>query len=367
MCNRFIRFEKELIMPFKKVETGIYSYYKKSDDTKKHQSYYFSTTNTDGRTIKLKSKHTDIRQVRKERAGCDLRVEADNAISINRNSTLNEVAKSYISVKTGKPMPKLEYQKYLKHCEHGIGKKKIKSITATDVAQFKANLESNGLKPRPRMIQLKALLNAGGSTVKVKIDKVNASIKKRYFTQDELDIIFDMAQRIHPELHFFTKMLLYTGQRPKNVLEVKVDDIHLDRSVIDFGEIKGQEEAEIPISKKLRPLLEKWIQDREGNLFQLSQDYLQELSQEIFDVFNKPLYKKDGMSAEEEKQARKEAYKTKRHRWASFYGLRHTTAVNIIKNTGSVYKAQQMLRHSDIKMTMIYAQDEDAQGTADAI
>lgn len=367
MCNRFIHFEKESIMPFKKAETGIYSYYKKSDDTKKHQSYYFSTTNADGKTIKLKSKYTDIRQVRKERAGCDLRVEVDDTTSINRNSTLNEVAKNYISSKTGRPMPDIEHKKYLKHCEHSIGKKKIKSITTTDVAQFKASLESKGLQPRPRMIQLKALLNAGGSTVKIKIDKVNSSIKKRYFTQDELDIIFDMAQRIHPELYFFVKMLLYTGQRPKNVLEVKVDDIHLIRSVIDFGEIKGQEEAEIPIARKLRPILEDWIQGKEGNLFQLSQDYLQELSQEIFDVFNKPLYYKDGMSKEEEKQARKEAYKAKRHRWASFYGLRHTTAVNIIKNTGSVYKAQQMLRHSDIKMTMIYAQDEDQQGTADAI
>ena len=201
MCNRFIRFEKEFIMPFKKIETGIYSYYKKSDDTKKHQSYYFSTTNADGKTIKLKSKHTDIRQVRKERAGCDLRIVVDDITSINRNNTLNEVAKNYISSKTGKPMPKLEYQKYLKHCENGIGKKKIKSITATDVAQFKASLESKGLQPRPRMIQLKALLNAGGSTVRVKVDKVNSSIKKRYFNQEELDIIFDMAQRIHPELY----------------------------------------------------------------------------------------------------------------------------------------------------------------------
>ncbi len=163
------------------------------------------------------------------------------------------------------------------------------------------------------------------------------------------------------------KMLLYTAQRPKNVLELNVDDVHLDRNVIDFGEIKGQEASEITISKKVKPLLVDWIAGKTGRVFSLSQDYLQELSQEIFDVFNKPLYYIDGMDKDDEKLARKEAYKTKRHRWASFYGLRHTAAVNIIKNTGSVYKAQQMLRHSDIKMTMIYAQDEDQQGTADAI
>ena len=354
-------------MPFRKVETGIYSYYKKSDESKKHLYYYYSTTGIDGRTIKVRSKNTDIRQVRKERAASDLREEVDSTQTLHKNLTLNEVAENYISARTGKKMPDIEYKKYLKHCKDSIGKKKVKSITDVDVAKFKASLIDKGLKPRPRMIQLKALLNAGGSSLNVKIDKVNSSIKKRYFTEDELTTIFDMAQRIDPELYFFMKMLLYTGQRPKNVLELTTDDIHLDRSVIDFGEIKGQEEAEIPISKKVRPLLTEWIKNTKGNLFRYSQDYLQELSQEIFDVFNKQLYYEDGMTKAKEKQARQEAYKSKRHRWASFYGLRHTTAVNIIKNTGSVYKAQQMLRHSDIKMTMIYAQDEDQQGTADAI
>jgi len=354
-------------MPFKKVETGIYSYYKQSDENKKHLYYYYSTTGVDGRTVKVRSKYTDIRKVRTERAGADFREDIDNSIPTNRNSTLNEVAKNYISSKTGRPMPNVEYKKYLKHCEFGIGKKKISAITDIDIAKFKAKLIDQGMKPRARMIQLKALLNFGGSSRKIKIDKVNSSIKKRFFTENELLIIFDMAKRIHPELYFFMKMLLYTGQRPKNVLELNVDDIHLDRNVIDFGEIKGQEEAEIPISKKVKPLLVEWIKGKIGNVFALSQDYLQELSQEIFDMFNKKLYYIEGMSKDEEKQARKEAYKSKRHRWSSFYGLRHTTAVNIIKNTGSVYKAQQMLRHSDIKMTMIYAQDEDQQGTADAI
>ena len=364
-------------MPFKKIETGIYSYYKQSDKSKKHQSYYYSTTGADGKTIKLKSKHSDIRKVRKERAGSDLRDGANRVEAIKKHSTLNEVAKAYKN-KYGKPYVTLiggkefhhpEYKKYLKHCAGNIGLKQVHKIKMDDVVEFKAKLENQGLQARPRIIQLKALLTKGGSELKIKADKVNDKIKKRYFTQEELKIIFDMAERIHPELYFFMKMLLYTAQRPKNVLELKVEDIHLDRGVIDFGEIKGQEETEISISKKLKPLLQEWIQKMrmDAYIFKLSQDYLQELSQEIFDVFNKTLYYIEGMTKDEEKQARKRAYKEKRHRWASFYGFRHTAATNIIKNTGSVFKAQQMLRHSDIKMTMIYAQDDDAQGTADAI
>ena len=364
-------------MPFKKIETGIYSYYKQSDKTKKHISYYYSTTGADGKTIKLKSNNTDIRKVRKERASSDLREGADRVEVINRYSTLDEVAKAYKN-KYGKPYVTQignkevyhdEYKKYLKYCSEAIGLKQVYKITLDDVNEFKATLEAKGLQARPKLIQLKALLAKGGSSIKVKVDKVNDKIKKRYFTGDELARIFDMAERIHPELYFFMKMLLYTAQRPKNVHDLKVEDIHLDRDIIDFGEIKGQSEAEINISKKLRPLLKQWIKGMrmDAKVFSLSKDYLQELSQEIFDVFNKSLYYIEGMTKNEERQARKRAYKEKRHRWASFYGFRHTAATNIIKNTGSVFKAQQMLRHSDIKMTMIYAQDDDAQGTADAI
>ena len=76
-------------MPFRKLETGIYSYYKQSDKSKKHISYYYSTTGVDGRTIKIKSKHSDIRLVRKERTGSTLREGADRVETINKYSTLN--------------------------------------------------------------------------------------------------------------------------------------------------------------------------------------------------------------------------------------------------------------------------------------
>ncbi|MDB2562214.1 site-specific integrase [Sulfurimonas sp.] len=353
-------------MGFKTIEKGIYSYYKNSDLKKKHQAYYYSTTGSDGKTKKVKSNHVDIRKVRKERASTDLNIKTDEPTK--EHLTLNEVANSYISSKTGKPMPKIEYQKYLKNFQHGLGKKKALKITDTDIAVFKADLEEQGLQPRARLIQLKALLNSVGSTVKFKIPKANTK-RKRFFTEDELTIIFDMAQRINPELYMFIKTLLYTGQRPKNVLELSVDDIDFTKNRIDFQEIKGQEAQYIPLAQKLKPLLQEWIQHKHGKVFHYSHDYLAEMAQEIFDKFNRPLYHVDGMTKEEEKEARHVTYKTKRHRWASFYGFRHTTAVNIIKNTGSVYKAQQMLRHSDIQMTQTYAQlvDTDMEDTANAI
>ena len=345
-----------------KIEKGIYSYRRESDPDK-HICYYYSSTNSEGKTRRYKSEHTDIRNVRKERDSMKLAKK-----ETKKNPTLNDVAMNYISAKTGKPMPDAEYKKYLKNFESGLGKKRVASITEKDVARFRASLESKGLQPRARLIQLKSLLRAGGSDVKIQI-KAQPNKQKRFFTEDELEIIFTMAEKINPQLSMFIKTLLYTGQRPKNVLQLEIIDIDFKKGLIDFQEIKGQPAEYIPISSKLRPLLEDYTQGRRGKVFTYSHDYLAELSQEIFDTFNRPLYYIDGMSKDEEKEARKVVYKAQRHRWASFYSLRHTTAVNIIKNTGSVYKAQQILRHSDIKMTQVYAQllDDEKQGAVDAI
>ena len=347
---------------FKKKETGIYSYRKKSAPDK-HICYYYSATTSEGNTRRYKSEHTDIRKVRTERDEAKL-----NKSETKKNPTLNDIAKNYISTKTNRPMPALEYKKYLKWCEQSIGKKRVASITDKDISKFIASLEDAGLQSRARLIQLKALLKAGGSTLSIKIPTQKTK-QKRFLTEDELEIVFDMAQRINPQLDMFIKTLLYTGQRPKNLLDLDIIDIDFEQNRIDFAEIKGQEAEYIPISAKLKPLLQAYTKGRIGKVFTYSHDYLGELSQEIFDTFNKPLYYIVGMTKEQEKSARKVAYKTKRHRWASFYSLRHTTAVNIIKNTGNIFLAQQVLRHTDIKTTMVYAQvnEEQKRGAVDAI
>lgn len=72
------------------------------------------------------------------------KVRTERAVATNRNLTLNEVTKNYISSKISKPMPDIEYKKYLKHCEFGIGKKKISASTDIDIAKFKVKLIDQG-------------------------------------------------------------------------------------------------------------------------------------------------------------------------------------------------------------------------------
>ena len=355
-------------MGFKKIETGIYSYYKNSDQKKKHQAYYYSTTGATGKTVKVKSQHTDIRKVRAERVGADLNIKVNDG-EVSSNSTLDEITDLYISSKNKKPMSKHARNKYNKHIRDTLGNKVARTITQVQVTRLEANIEAKSIQSRELMIILKSLLTfANNPTVTIKIPKPNHK-RKHYFNEDELKLVFRMAKQLDQELYVFMMMLLYTAQRGKNVLDVSVDDVDLRRNKIDFKEIKGQEAEYIAISDKLRPVLEEWIKGKNGKLFTRNYDWLNDKARPIFEHFNRPLYYVDGMSAKDEAKVKQIAFKTKRHKWATFYSLRHTACVNIIKNTGSVFQAQQMLRHSDIKMTMTYSQlvEKDIQRTANAI
>ena len=48
-------------------------------------------------------------------------------------------------------------------------------------------------------------------------------------------------------------------------------------------------------------------------------------------------------------------FKTHRDTWISFYTLRHSAATNVLAATGNMEAAQDLLNHSDSKMTKVYA------------
>jgi len=351
-------------MGFKRVEKGIYSYYKNSDPKKKHQCYYISVTGKTGTSTKVKSKFSDIRKVRLERA--QLAADVHNKEAKEQELTLNELVPLYINPKTKKPWSDDNQKKFHATFGSNLGQKRASEIADKDIADFIALRESQGLQARADLIRLKAILHFADKKYRINgrepitIPSANKK-KKRYFTEAELDTIFDMANRINRELYIFMKTLLYTGQRPKNILDLSISDVDFDRGIIEFDAIKGQEADEIPIHPELSPLLKEQMAKRySGKLFTYCYDYLKEMAQEIFDVFNKKLYYIEGMTKEEEREARNLAFKRKRNRWVSFYTFRHTRAMMTLNKTGNIFLVKSLLRHTDIKTTMVYVQDDAA-------
>lgn len=136
------------------------------------------------------------------------------------------------------------------------------------------------------------------------------------------------------------KMLYFTGQRPKSIIDLRVKDIDLKQRQISIDSIKEQSGTFVPISDKLYPLLKIWIkdQDMDKRLFDISYQTFADKAKVIFAKYNKGLDSK-----------------TDSYRWASMYSFRHTSATVMLAKTNNIKTVQTVLNHSDPKVTAIYA------------
>ncbi len=186
----------------------------------------------------------------------------------------------------------------------------------------------------------------------------------RLLTDREIEEIFTKAQEIHPSLYFHLKLLYHTAQRPKSIMDLKAGDINLERGQIYIKSIKKQKNHHIPISKKIRLLLEERLRGLESKdlLEPLSYHYIGEMASRVFSEMNENLYMTKALKKNNDPieiaVAKDKAFKKERNKWTSRYSFRHTAATNIYNSTGDVYLTQSILNHSDPKMTMRYAQQD---------
>jgi len=186
----------------------------------------------------------------------------------------------------------------------------------------------------------------------------------RLLSDDEVEIIFKKAKELHPSLYFHVKLLYHTAQRPKSIMELTAGDIDFEKGQIYIKSIKKQKNNYIPISKKIRSLLEERVKGLEPKdlLEPLSYHYLSELSRAVFIELNEKLYMTKALKKRNDPIeiaiAKDKAFKKERNKWVSRYSFRHTAATKLYNSTGDVYLTQSILNHSDPKMTMRYAQQD---------
>jgi len=382
-------------MPLRKLKStakankGIYEYYKASDVNKVTDGYFFSYTAEDGKTTKVKAKSDNLNDVRIERAQKIADVKAGKEDEDSKaDSKVDDFITVYIDNREKQANSIKDKQKYFNHISPLLGKKLISKISVEDIQKLRKKLVGKNLSESTIanvLIILKAMLNYAEAidmkTQRPFNKKVNnqtvlkvkkkRSTRVRVLTDKELEELFKLAEKKDSRLFFMMNMLYYTLQRPKSILSLKCWDVNLDMNRISLESIKGQQERYIPISKKLKPLLEEWLQDKEPSepLINLSYGRLSTLSRGIFEPLNKKFYYKKSLSAEALKKAKDEAMKEFRHEWASFYSLRHTSATNVYQKNQDIKLVKELLGHSDLKMTEIYAKigDSQMQGGVDAL
>ena len=90
----------------------------------------------------------------------------------------------------------------------------------------------------------------------IKLPKKQEATKKNPFTRDEINFIWDNIDKIRNA--DIVLILLYTGMRVSELLEVEKDNIHLEERYMVGGlKTEAGKNRTIPIHKRILPLIEK--------------------------------------------------------------------------------------------------------------
>lgn len=155
----------------------------------------------------------------------------------------------------------------------------------------------------------------------------------RHLTLDEINNLNKAVN--DKDFLLLIKTAIYTGMRRSEIIRLKMQDIDLKNGMIFARKTKGKKDRAIPIHDELRPALEAILQDI-GPLF--------------------PRWQSPGtISALFREYADKAGIPAKDGRNVHFHDLRHTFASYLAMANVDIYRIKELLGHSDIKTTMIYA------------
>lgn len=99
----------------------------------------------------------------------------------------------------------------------------------------------------------------------VHIKEVETTKEKTPFTNEEIKLCYTKLK--DDEFYSIAFVLLCTGLRPSELLELKKENIHFDKNyMIAGGKTKAGTNRKIPLSKFVIPILEGWIAEKKPHL-----------------------------------------------------------------------------------------------------
>lgn len=159
------------------------------------------------------------------------------------------------------------------------------------------------------------------------LTKPKGNVKKgfrKYWDKEYINKCIDQIQ--NPKHRVIIKTLWYTGMRVSEVINIKKKDIDLENYTIRIKWLKNRKYQEriIPMHPDLQNILQFFIADlnKDERLFQMSR-------QRVYQI-------------------------TKKYLKGSPHQIRHSFAVNWLRNDGDLVQLKRMLGHSHINATMEY-------------
>ncbi len=183
------------------------------------------------------------------------------------------------------------------------------------------------------------------------IDPLKIKQKERdTLTLDEIDEL--IAAIDHPLVKLAVKVLSLTGLRISEFCDLSLDDVDLEKKMIQVVDGKGGKDRKVPIAESLLQELKKYIdEDRpdvdSDNFFAL------ETSGSLSPKYVNKILKETTARLKWEKNI-------------TAHNLRHSLATNLIRNGANVKEVGKILGHTDLRTTSIYLHSNDQELT-DAI
>lgn len=187
--------------------------------------------------------------------------------------------------------------------------------------------------------------------------------KKKLLTERQihfLEISLENEEKLPHYLQpaYFTKALIYTLKytaiRQSQLLQLKISDIDMTSKIINIRAEtnKNHEHHEIPISDKLYPYLKRLI--LESRARSTSSD------EQLFNINRFSLV----TTSRNKKMTEGQLVHFFRH-ISEFIGFtvtshqfRHTTATEVLKQSGDIYAVKQLLGHKNLTVTLTYIHND---------
>ena len=174
----------------------------------------------------------------------------------------------------------------------------------------------------------------------IEIGKHEAKVERRIFTSEEIKILWENQSE---DLVDTILILLYTGMRINELMNLKKSDIHLDKmGIITGSKTEAGRDRFIPINEKILPLIKERMKNKTEYLVITNR----------FKPYTYAGYRKGFVNA---------LYKLKIEKH-TIHDCRHTTAT-LLSNAGANPTAiKNILGHSDYKITeKIYTHKDEAE------
>lgn len=238
---------------------------------------------------------------------------------------------------------------------HFLNKKgsSLLALTRNDISAFVENEQDRGLKPVSIIFYLRVIYAFIARQVELEV--IPSEIMKPKIRMQEPDAlpkaipkedivrILDAVSSVRDRA--LIMLLLRTGMRIGELLEVKVDDIVLhDQKILLYVGAKNYEGREVYYSADAEQALKQWLRTRDK-----TRRYL------FYGRSDKPLNYVSAWSAMRKTLERAGLL----DKGYSPHSLRHTFATEMINAGMRVEVLQQILGHQDIEMTLRYARLSD--------